>query len=79
MNVSISILYEQMKKKISDSVLESQSESGLPVFMVVAALKEVLCKYETDSMSALVQDYQALMSEMNKDKEEMICKDAIQE
>lgn len=69
-NISVSILYEQLKKSINETVHSAHIESGLPAFMVVAALKEVLCKYETDSASALVRDYQTLISEMNKDKEE---------
>ena len=41
-NISVSILYEQLKKSINETVHSAHIESGLPAFMVVAALKEVL-------------------------------------
>ena len=75
MNISVGVLYEQLKEQINSATIKAHTESNLPAFMVVAALKEILCKYETDSMSALVHDYQSLMSEMSNSKEGVECKE----
>lgn len=69
MNIPVSILYEQMKKTLNDAAIKAQTESGLPVFLVSAALKEILCKYETDAKLELVKDYQSLLSKINKEEQ----------
>ena len=70
MDVSVAILYEQLKKEINDATIKAHKEFGLPTFFIVSALKEILCKYEMDSNLELVRDYQSLLASVNEDKEE---------
>lgn len=67
MNIPVYILYEQVKKSINDDILRLQKESSLPSFLIIAAIKELLCKYESDARTDLVADYQSLLSEIQKE------------
>ena len=72
-SISVNLLYEQVKKSINETVVKSQMETKLPSFLIVSALKEIICKYETDARTDLVKDYQLLISEISKkpDNEDM--------